>query len=859
MITIQAQFGMSMKTLYVVIFILLLSLPTQATEPFVSFIQGNNMVQIIGNTNNVAVSVAPSEYAGVMRAARSLCADVTEVTNQQCTITSENKGNIIVGTIDKSEFINKLIKQKKLDAKLLKGKREKFIITTIDNQLVIAGSDKRGTIYGIYEFARQIGISPWHWWADVPAQKHNNIYVAKGTFTDGEPVVQYRGIFLNDEAPCLSGWVAEKFPDSECPTAKPYQARGFNSNFYEKVFELLLRLKANFMWPAMWGNAFYADDERNSQLADEMGIIMGTSHHEPMARNHQEWARHRKEYGAWDYASNQEVIDNFFREGIRRAKNNEDLITIGMRGDGDAPMGGEEGKDDEYVNRDEYNIKLMQKIFANQRQIIAQETGQPAEKRPQVWALYKEVQRLYDLGLKVPDDVLILLCDDNWGNIRNVPQKQHKGGWGMYYHVDYVGAPRCTKWANVTPIAHMWEQLNLTYQYGIDRLWILNVGDLKPMEYPIDLFLSMAWNPKQFTFDTFRRHTLSFCAENFGADNATKAMHILEEYCRYNGRVTPEMLSAKTYNLHNGEFKAVVNEYKALEAEALQQYIQISPEYRDAYFQLILYPVQSMANLYEMYYAQAQNNFLAEQNDVEANFWADKVEECFRRDSLLTTQYHSLNNGKWNHLMDQTHIGYTSWQQPDKNVMPQVKRVTTTKQNGGYIFSSHNNYISIEAEHYFSAINTERAQWNIIPTYGRTKSAIALMPYTESTNGASVSYKFTLPQGVDKVKIHIITNSTLPFARHDGHRYLLSIDNGTATEVNYNGRYTEDNQWEMYDIVATRVIETITELPTSDANEHVLTITPIDPGMVLQKIVIDYGGYSPSHLFGTESFYNRIK
>lgn len=826
-----------------------------AADNFVSFTASDESELLISRGGTVGISVAEEEYAGVKRAINSLCRDLNEVVSCDCSTMLRIRPSIVIGTLGKSDQIKSLIKSKKLDEKLLKGKTEKYIITMIDHQMVIAGSDKRGTIYGIYEFARQIGISPWHWWADVPAEKHSEIYIKKGIYTDGEPVVRYRGIFLNDEAPCLSGWVKEKFPDSECPTANPKLAKGFNSNFYEKVFELLLRLKGNYLWPAMWGNAFYADDTRNSELADEMGIMMGTSHHEPMARNHQEWARNRQ--GAWDYESNQEVIDKFFREGIRRAKSNEDLITIGMRGDGDTGLGGKEGHDDEYVNQDEKNIKLMEKIFRNQRQIIKEETGKPAEKRQQVWALYKEVQRLYDLGLRVPDDVLILLCDDNWGNIRKVPTTQHKGGWGMYYHVDYVGAPRCTKWANVTPIAHMWEQLSLTYQYGIDRLWILNVGDLKPMEYPIDFFLKMAWDPKKYTAETFRDHTYAFCEEAFGRKEAKKAQEILETYLQYNGRVTPEMLSAKTYNLTSGEFKEVVNEYKALEAEALRQYMTLAEEAKNAYFQLILYPVQSMANLYEMYYAQALNQYLYDRGDEEANEWADRTKACFERDSILTDEYHKLNNGKWNHLMDQTHIGYKIWQQPDKNIMPGVNYVTEKKE-GGYSFSSQAGYIAIEAKHYNKVINSSGSKWTNIETYGRTKSGMALMPYTAATENAAITYKIMLPSDVESVKLHVVTNSTLAFARPEGHRYSVQIDDMEPVVVNYNGRYNEDNQWEMYDIVATRVIETVTPLNVMKGKkEHIVTIRPIEPGMVLEKIIVDYGGYSRSHLFGTESTINK--
>ncbi|MCQ2253220.1 MAG: glycosyl hydrolase 115 family protein, partial [Bacteroidales bacterium] len=434
-----------MKKLLTALFLFLATLcvvNAQNAPRFVEYAsQGDNYALIQGK-QPLGIYLADKECKGLQRAVSDLCKDIKAVTGSEAKSASTiAEAKIVVSTIT-SDYAKQIIKKKKIDAKQLQGKVEKFVITTIDNQLVILGSDMRGAIYGVYELSEQMGVSPWYWWADVAIEQHSNIYIKNGSYTAGEPVVRYRGIFLNDEAPCLSGWVKEKFPDSECPTAIPGLAKGMNSNFYEHVFELLLRLKANYMWPAMWGNAFYADDPRNGKLAAEMDIMMGTSHHEPMARNHQEWARHRKENGPWDYDENQQVIDKFFREGIRRAKNNEDLITIGMRGDGDTGLGGKEGHDDEYQSEDEKNLKLMERIFKNQRQIIAEETGKPAEKRQQVWALYKEVQHLYDIGLRVPEDVLILLCDDNWGNIRNVPKTQHKGGWGMYYHVDYVGAPR---------------------------------------------------------------------------------------------------------------------------------------------------------------------------------------------------------------------------------------------------------------------------------------------------------------------------------------------------------------------------------------------------------------------------------
>lgn len=322
---------------------------------FVSFTGGGLLL----NDGRVTIDLDPADLKGVSIAARNLATDIGKVCGAEATVGRHADAKIVVGTIGHSAGIDRLASLGVINAKDLKGKCEKYIITTTGNQVVIAGSDRRGTIYGIYELSRQIGVSPWYWWADVPVEHHERIYIKGGTYTDGEPAVRYRGIFLNDEAPCLTSWVKNT-----------YGTDYGGHDFYARVFELLLRLKANFMWPAMWGWSFYADDPLNSKTANEMGIIMGTSHHEPMARNHQEWARHRKQYGAWNYETNQKVIDDFFRLGVERAKDTEDLITIGMRCDGDEPMGGEDRNDSEYKTKDERNIALLRKIFKNQRAII---------------------------------------------------------------------------------------------------------------------------------------------------------------------------------------------------------------------------------------------------------------------------------------------------------------------------------------------------------------------------------------------------------------------------------------------------------------------------------------------------------
>lgn len=812
---------------------LLSAMSMSAAERFVSFQQGD---LLINGNDKVEIYMDANDCRGVSYAANALVKDIRNVSGSQATITSNRKATILVGTIGHSAAIDQLVKQKRINGNLLKGKREKFIITVVDNQLVIAGSDRRGTIYGIYELSQQMGVSPWYDWADVPVEHHDSIFVNRGTYSDGEPAVRYRGIFLNDEAPCLTSWVKNTY------------GTGYGDHrFYQRVFELVLRLRGNMMWPAMWGWAFYADDPENEKTADEMGVVMSTSHHEPMARNHQEYARNRKGWGPWNYQKNKANLQKFFREGIERMKGTEQIVTIGMRGDGDEAMSAEA------------DTKLMSQIINDQRKIIADVTGRKASETPQVWALYKEVLDYYDKGMKVPDDVTLLLCDDNWGNVRRVPnakERKHKGGWGLYYHVDYVGAPRNSKMLNVTPVQNPWEQLTLAYENGIDRLWILNVGDLKPMEYPISQFMDMAWNPHKYSVNNITRHTRDWCAQQFGESQADEAARILNLVCKYNGRCTPEMLDKSTYSLENGEWQEVVNQYLQLEADALRQYNSLPAAYHDAYRQIILFPIELMSNLHQMYFAQAQNHALYKQNNPKANIWADECERLFKRDSLICDVYnHKMSGGKWNGMMTQKHIGYKSWNDDfEKDTCPELFRVTS---KDGVIISENNGVVEIEAPYYSSKTDAAEAKWTEIPFMGKSVSAMTLMPYTKSVKGASITYKFKMNalarQGASaatdskKVRIHIITKSTLDYQNKGDMTYGVSIDGAEPVIVNFNQNLNEkpENIYSIYyPTVATRIIDKVieVELPVTGDGIHTLTLTPNDPAIVFEKIVIDGRG-----------------
>ena len=800
------------------------------------FVVPNGSFVWISPEQALPILIDQHEDKGIIRAIHHLQSDAEKVTGMkpQLIETPHTSNMLIVGSIEHNKWIKELIHEGKLDGNALKDKNEKYILTTVshpfpgvEKAVVIAGSDKRGTIYGIYELCAQMGVSPWYYWADVPIEKQEIIAIKEGTYTDGEPAVKYRGIFLNDEWPALGGWAGKTYG-------------GFNSKFYADVFELILRLKGNFLWPAMWASAFYDDDPLNGPLANEMGIVMSTSHHEPMALAQQDWKRTGK--GEWNYNTNKKGLQEFWRTGMERAKDWESVITVGMRGDGDEPMS------------EESNIQLLQNIVKDQRRIIADVTGKKASETPQVWALYKEVQDYYDKGMRVPDDVTLLLCDDNWGNVRKLPlldAKPRKGGYGMYYHFDYVGAPRNSKWVNISQIQRVWEQMELTYNHGVKELWVVNVGDLKPMEYPITFFLDMAWNPDSFNAENLFEHTVEFCTQIFGPQYAEQIAYLLDMYAKYNRRITPELLNDRTYSLANyNEWATVRGDYEALLLQALKLYYLLPQEQRDAFDQLVLYPIQACSNLYDLYYVVAMNRALVADNNPEANQWADKAKGYFERDSVLTHHYnHVMANGKWQHMMDQTHIGYTSWNHPPHNIMPAVSYIEVAPQKQSNLFTENNGYLAMEAEHYTRASAEAPVEWVTIPNMGRTLSAITTLPNTATpTANTYVEYDFVTNQS-GEAKVIIRFSPTLNFNENRGLSYAISLDGAPEQIVNINGHYNGDlGRWQAEHVIDSETIHTL-----SGTGQHTLRIRPLDPALVIQKIMIDLGGLKPSYLGAPET------
>ncbi len=919
--------------------------------------KGKGNFAVIEKGKPTQILVSESDHPGVLKIAQYFRRDLSHVSGQEAELLNaspqKTQNLIIVGTAGKSEVIDQLVKNGKIDVSQLENKWEQFLITSVKdpmqgvrNALVIVGSDKRGTIYGMFDLSEKLGVSPWYWWADVPIKVRNNAYVKPGIHTLGEPKVKYRGIFINDEAPALTGWVGENYG-------------GFNHEFYEKVFELILRMKGNYLWPAMWGRSLWDDDSLSAPLANEMGVVLATSHHEPLMRSHVEWGRYGK--GSWNYEENAENLRKFWKEGMERINGYESVVTLAMRGDGDEAMSEETATD------------LLEKIVADQREIIEEVTGKPAEETPQVWALYKEVQDYYDKGMRVPDDVTLLLCDDNWGNVRILPStdaKPRKGGYGMYYHFDFVGGPRSYKWLNVTQIERVWEQMHLTYEYGVDRIWLVNVGDLKPMEFPISFFLDYAWNPDQWPADKLPDYYTQWAEKQFGAEHAQEIGEIISLYTKYNARRTPELIGPDTYSLDNfREADRVVAEYKDL-VERSEKVLDVLPEsYKSAYYQLVQSPVELCSNLNEMHVAASKNKRYIEEGRASANLYADKVKELFFKDAALTRFYHdSISDGKWNHMMSQTHIGYKTWSDPPVNIMPEVSYIQpnmsarlgyvvengvksrwrrTTTNSGSFApfdpindqsyyleifnmgkeelsysvtpkeewinlssskgtvqyeekiyvsidwdkvpkgnhkgqlvisgagqeftitvpvnnedrkasgFIENNGIISIEAQNFQNANETKDITWKTIPNLGRTSSAVTPLPVTSSKQNPggkspSLEYKiFVLDSGTFELTAYL--SSTLNYQKDEGLLYAFSIDDSKPVIINMHKDATVAD-WKYPDwwnnAVTNKIMDQTVLERKLTAGSHTIKYWMVDPGVVLQKIVLKKKGVDASSYLG---------
>ena len=627
-----------------------------------------------------AIYVDAADWPGVVRAATDLQADVNRVTGQTPRLSQSTMGLganvIIVGTIGKSPVIDQLVRDNKIDVSKVKGQWEAHVTQVVANPmpgvssgLVIAGADKRGTVYGIYELSEEMGVSPWYYWADVATPHKDAVFVKAGTYVQGTPSVKYRGIFLNDESPDLTRWIQEKY--GSVPNGAGGTTANYGRQFYTNLFELILRIKGNYLWPAMWNNRFSMDDLQNAPLADLYGVVIGTSHQDPMLRSEKEWTwGPQQTVGPRNYALHPKELEAFWREGMVMNSNYEAILTLGLRGAGDQPM---------IPNAtDEQSMDLLSKIFDAQRKIITEVVNPDPTKVPQLWCPYKEVQAYYEKGLRPPEDVTILWAEDNWGDVRRLPtaaERNRTGGAGIYYHFDYHGGPRSYQWINANPIAKIYDQLSLAKQYGADRIWIVNVGHFKGYELPMQYFMDLGFNADKWTADNLNEYTREWAAEQFGPANAKDIADIMEKYTKYNGRRKPELVDATTYSVVNyQEAEKVTADYDELAKKAEAIGSKLPAAQRDAFYELVGFPARAGALLNDMYVAAAKNFLYAKQGRASAADLAVEAKSYFTASTNLMADFnHNLLQGKWDHFMDQGYIGYTSWQDPPQNTMNAIR------------------------------------------------------------------------------------------------------------------------------------------------------------------------------------------
>lgn len=653
------------------------------------------MTFMIAGQNKKAVFYLEEEaFSGVRKIAEKVAQDCKLVTGWDYEIKTgipgadEERDCIIAGTVGNSAYLEELARQGRIDLSNVRGKREVYSFNILEKQsdethqtLVIAGSDKRGTIYGLFHLSELLGVSPWVYFGDVMPKKQETVELTEAVnMVSKEPSVRYRGFFINDEWPSFGNWTFRHFG-------------GFTAEMYDKVFELLLRLKGNYLWPAMWTSSFSLDGPglANAELADEYGIVMSNSHHEPCLRHSEEWDLVKGEnsvYGnEWNYDRNKEGLTNYWRDGLKRNGAFENIITMGMRGERDSEILGHTATLKE-------NIEYLKEVITTQNQLIRETINEDITKVPRMLALYKEVEAYFygdeqTQGLKdwqELDGVTFMLCEDNFGNMRTLPTKENRdreGGWGMYYHFDYHGDPVSYEWINSTHLAKVWEQMTQAYEFGVRDIWVVNVGDLKPQELPLSYFLDLAydfekWGTKAPNMTS--EYTKQWIKTQFGTffteEEQARIQEILEGYTRINSIRKPESLSALTYHPVNyGESDGIFFEaerimqlsceLQSILEERMTEALAYSEEEKElikaSFYELVYYPAVAGMNVLHMQLYAGKNALYAKQGKIEANIFANQIKECIERDRELQEKYHQIANGKWDGMMLSEHVGFVNW------------------------------------------------------------------------------------------------------------------------------------------------------------------------------------------------------
>jgi len=626
---------------------------------------GESCFAIAGIKKATDIYFDTADFELVKKVGSFFMQDVERVTGKRGNLTHERsqfrENVIIIGTIGHCSPIDALISSKRLDVAPIVNQWERFMIKTIDKPfpgvkkaLIVAGSDRRGTAYGVFSISEAIGVSPWYWWADVPVQKSHELYIKSGSLISKAPSVRYRGIFLNDEDWGLKPW-ASKLMDPALNDIGP--------NTYARVFELMLRLKANYLWPAMHAcSGAFNKYEENRLVADSFGIIMGSSHCEPLLFNNaSEWDR--KTMGEWNYITNKTGILEQLEKRVRSNASYENVYTLGLRGLHDAGMIGNLTQQEQVIN--------LQNAINDQRDLLKKYIDAPIESIPQVLIPYKEVMKLYEKGLQVPDEVTLVWPDDNYGYIKRLstPEEQKRtGGSGVYYHLSYLGEPHNYLWMNTTSPALLYEEMAKAYHAGADRVWIMNAGDIKGCEYAIDLAMNMAWDIDAFNYQTIIKHPAAWSSAMFGAQYYNDFQEIWDHFYHLAFIRKPEYMGwgyewnsrqANTEKItdtdfsftHYREVEKRLEAYRNIALKANTIMAWLKEEQQAAYFQLVYYPVKAAQLMNEKMLTAQQNRFYAKQGRAKTNTLACTSKMYMDSLQMLTDEYNSMRNGKWSGMM----------------------------------------------------------------------------------------------------------------------------------------------------------------------------------------------------------------
>src|SRR5574344_1891196 len=840
------------------IFVVFDSVVAKADTPLVSFTYEKGAFPL----NGCSIIFDKSDFDVVKNTASLLASDIEKVTDIKPYVNPKNiKDNaIIIGTLGKNRWIDKLVSDKKLDVSEIRGGWEQFVIKRVDNPipkvkraLIIVGSDRRGTAYGAFTISEKIGVSPWSWWADVPVRKHKQLFLVSDYISE-TPSVKYRGIFINDEDWGLKPWSS---------TNLEKDLKDIGPKTYEKVFELLLRLKGNMLAPAMHSctGAFYTHPE-SKVIADKYGIMITTSHCEPMLFNNAcklEWDS--KIDGEWNYATNKDRILKKFEDRLSEASQYENIYTVAMRGLHDEALRGNLSPAE--------RVNVLANVIKDQRAMLQRHLNIPSEKIPQIFVPYKETMEVYESGLQVPNDITLVWPDDNYGYMKRLsnPEEQKRTGRsGVYYHISYLGPPHDYLWLCTTPPVLMYEELKKAYDTGADRYWLLNVGDIKPAELAISTFFSMAWNLSDFSYDNINRSQAEYASRLFGASYQARLQSILDDYYRLAWSRKPEFMGWErewdapgTGEIKDTEFSfenyseasTRLADYKSLSDRAESLLNELPESSRAAFFEMIAYPSEASFQMNRKFLMAQLNHELLKKGDIaHANWAAEQARSAFDSINVLIGKYNSMLDGKWNGMMklspgycaryqNMPEVTFTQGVNPaavDLSPDPEADRLEgcTVIDLASYTGRKR------DRGHSLRLIRGLGYDWQSIQ-FGEASEA-AVDP--AGRNAPRFEYRFGRV-AADSVNVTVYSLPVFPLFKGRGTRFGVSVD-GSSTAVAENIQKEFSTGWKDQ-VLRNSAIFTTSFRVDSSLREHHLTLSCGDPGMIIQKVVIGWGGLKKTY------------